>query len=175
MNNHDQPLGEILRQGDQWGLRYRRNLRHPAEKVWRALTESDHLRHWLPCDIVGERKEGAEIELPFWPDQVERYSIEVPVTHGEIRVWDPPRVFEWTWDADVLRWELEALSDGTLLTLTTWLGRDDIDLAKDAAAGYHVCLDQLIELLDTGSTDPLVDADVSRWEERYSEAVRLSG
>jgi hypothetical protein len=34
-----------------------------------------------------------------------------------------------------------------------------------------VCLDQLIELLDTGSTQPLVDADVGRWEKRYAEVV----
>lgn len=26
---------------------------------------------------------------------------------GEIRIWQPVTVFAWTWDADVLRWELE--------------------------------------------------------------------
>jgi hypothetical protein len=31
------------------------------------------------------------------------------------------------------------------------LGKD-VDVAKDAAAGYHVCLDQLIELLDIGTS-----------------------
>jgi hypothetical protein len=124
----------------------------------------------MPCDIVGERRSGADIDLVFWPDHVERYAIEEAVTHGKILSWDPPRVFEWTWDSDVLRWELEPLKGGTKLTLTTWLGKD-VDVAKDAAAGYHVCLDQLIELLDTGSTQPLVDADVGRWEKRYAEVV----
>jgi hypothetical protein len=124
----------------------------------------------MPCDIVGERRSGADIDLVFWPDHVERYAIEEAVTHGKILSWDPPRVFKWTWDSDVLRWELEPLKGGTKLTLTTWLGKD-VDVAKDAAAGYHVCLDQLIELLDTGSTEPLVDADVGRWEKRYAEAV----
>jgi uncharacterized protein YndB with AHSA1/START domain len=175
MTRQDQPLGEVLRRGDQWGLRYERVLQHPPERVWTALTESDDLRHWMPCDIVGERSEGAEIGLVFWPDHVERYSIPEPVLHGKILVWDPPRVFEWTWDTDVLRWELEPVEGGTLLTLTTWIGRDDIDLAKDAAAGYHVCLDQLIELLDEGSTGPLVDADVERWEHQYAEAVARAG
>jgi hypothetical protein len=70
----------------------------------------------------------------------------------------------------VLRWELEVVADGTLLTFTTWLG-NDVDIAKDAAAGYHVCLDQLIELLDVGTVEPLEDADVHRWEKRYAEAV----
>ena len=140
------------------------------EKVWAGLTESDHLRHWMPCDIVGERKEGADIELPFWPAQIERYAIEEPVLYGKILVWDPYRAFEWTWDTDVLRWELEAVAEGTLLTLTTWLGKD-VDIAKEAAAGYHVCLDQLIELLDTGTVGPLEDADVAAWEKKYGEAV----
>jgi hypothetical protein len=63
---------------------------------------------------------------------------------------------------------------GTRLTLTTWLGKD-VDVAKDAAAGYHVCLDQLIELLDEGSTGPLIDADVQRWEHEYAEAVARVG
>ncbi len=174
MTHVDQPLGDVLKRGDQWGLRYERLLRHPPDRVWRALTESDDLRHWMPCDIVGERREGADLDLVFWPDHVERYAIEEPVTHGKILTWDPPRVFEWTWDTDVLRWELEPVDGDTKLTLTTWLGKD-VDVAKGAAAGYHVCLGQLIELLDEGSTGPLVDADVQRWEHEYAEAVARVG
>ncbi len=43
--------------------------------------------------------------------------------------------------------------------------------AANTAAGYHVCLDHLVELLDTGSAPPLVDADTTPWEQRYSEVV----
>lgn len=174
MTRHDQPLGEVLRREGRWGLRYERFLRHPPERVWKALTESDDLRHWMPCDIIGERREGADLDLVFWSDHVERYAIEQPVTHGTILTWDPARIFEWTWGTDVLRWELEPVEGGTKLTLTTWLG-EGVDVAKDAAAGYHVCLDQLMELLDDGSTGPLVDADVHRWEKAYAEAVSLLG
>ncbi|MET0567200.1 MAG: SRPBCC domain-containing protein [Acidimicrobiia bacterium] len=170
MSVEDQPLADVLRDEDKWVLRYERVLRHPSEKVWAALTESEHLRHWMPCDMVGDRRAGADLKLPFWPAQVERYAIEEPVLHGKILVWNPYRVFEWTWDTDVLRWELEPVTVGTLLTLTTWLGKG-ADVATDAAAGYHVCLDQLIELLDRGIVGPLEDADVHRWEDRYTEAV----
>jgi hypothetical protein len=86
-------------------------------------------------------------------------------------VWEPPEVFEWTWDVDVLRWELRADGDGTLLTLTTRLGEPSAEHPANTAAGYHVCLDQLIELLDTGSVGPLEDADVSELEQRYGEAL----
>ena len=88
-------------------------------------------------------------------------------------MWNPYEVFEWIWDTNVLRWELEAVADGTLLTLTTWLGKK-VHVAKDAAAGYHVCLNQLIELLDTGTVGPLEDADVARWDRKYAEAVTAS-
>ena len=76
MSTTDQPMGTVLHDGERWGLRYERLLRHPPDKVWAGLTESEHLEHWMPCDIVGERREGAAIELPFWPAQVERYAIE---------------------------------------------------------------------------------------------------
>ena len=84
MSVEDQPLGEVLRDEDKWVLRYERVLRHPSEKVWAALTESEHLRHWMPCDIVGDRRAGADLRLPFWPAQVERYAIEEPVLHGKV-------------------------------------------------------------------------------------------
>ena len=49
------PMGEVLHDGETVGLRYERHLSHPVERVWRALTDSDQLRHWLPIDIIGER------------------------------------------------------------------------------------------------------------------------
>lgn len=167
----EQPLATVQQADGHLGLRYERRLAHPPEKVWRALTESEHLEHWMPCDIVGERRAGASIDLPFWPGHVERYAIEEPVLHGQIRVWEPPRVFEWTWGTDVLRWELEETAAGTLLTFTTWLGDDDATKAANTGAGYHVCLSFLETWLDTGATGPVVDAEVAFWEARYTEAI----
>ena len=163
-------LGTVRRAPDGWVVRFERHLAHDRQKVWRALTESEHLRHWMPCDIVGERRAGASIELPFWPPHVEKYGIDTPTLPGRIRIWEPPSVFEWTWDTDVLRWELAEASGGTKLTLTTWLAPDDAG-AANTAAGYHACLTNLASLLDTGTAEPLVDADVGPWELRYREAV----
>jgi uncharacterized protein YndB with AHSA1/START domain len=166
----DDPLGTPLRSGERAGIRFERDLAHAPEKVWRAITESEHLRHWLPCDIVGERTAGAVVRLVFWPDHVERYAIDEPALPGAVRVWEPPRVFEWTWDTDVLRFELRPTDTGTHLTFTTWLG--EAEGLGQTAAGYHVCLEQLRHLLDAGATGPLVDRDVRRWEEEYSALVR---
>lgn len=171
MDPSDRPVATVLSDDGRLGLRYERRLAHPPEKVWRALTESEHLRHWMPCDLVGERRAGARLELPFWPDHVARYGIDEPTPEGEIVVWQPPAVFEWTWSTDVLRWELTPAGGGTHLTFTTWLGDGDPAGAAGAGAGYHVCLDALAELLDTGSAGPLVDAGTERWQAAYAEAV----
>jgi uncharacterized protein YndB with AHSA1/START domain len=175
MRVDDPTMATVLRDGDRIGLRYQRQLAHPPEKVWRALTESRHLRHWMPVDIHGPRETGADIELPFWPDHVKAYEIDEPVLTGRIMAWDPPRLFEWTWGGDLLRFELAPATNGTTLTFTTWLADPDRDGAASAAGGYHVCLDYLARLLDGSTdralTDPEVQAEADRWQERYARAV----
>ncbi len=165
----DDALGHVERTDAGWLLRFERRLGHRPEKVWRALTESQHLRHWLPVDIVGERRAGAALELPFWPEVVERFGIENPTLPGEIRTWEPPRVFEWRWDTDVIRFEVAADGEGTLLTLTTWAAPEPH--ATAVAAGYHACLANLASVLDTGTAPPLLDADTAALEERYRAVV----
>ena len=167
----DPTMATLLEADGKVALRFVRRFAHPPEKVWRAITESEHLAHWMPCDIVGERRAGAEIELPFWPAHVKRYGLDMtPVLPGVIKVWDPPAVFEWAWSTDLLRWELDEVDSGTRLRFTTWLGPDGKGAAS-TAAGYHVCLDHLIELLDTGTAPPLVEADPSALEAQYRALV----
>lgn len=173
-------LGDILRDGDRTGVRYERNLAHPPAKVWRALTESEHLRHWFPADIVGKRREGADIRLPFWPESVERASAELeqagvdtddPVLPGRILTWDPPRVFEFTWDTEHLRFELIPREAGTRLICTVRLGTPGPHGPEGTAAGYHACLDALRDLLDTGSAGIPDTETIAALERRYAEAM----
>jgi uncharacterized protein YndB with AHSA1/START domain len=167
------PMGEVLSDGDRIGLRFVRRFPHSVERVWTAITESDQLRYWMPCDIVGERRTGADIELPFWPAQVAKYQLEETVLHGRIEVWEPPEIFQWTWAGDVLRFELEPSDGATILNFTTWLEAPDPNGAASAAGGYHVCLNQLGVLLDTGASPPLADRDdeARRLQEAYAERL----
>jgi uncharacterized protein YndB with AHSA1/START domain len=156
-------LGDVTTEGDRYVVRFERRFHHPREKVWRAITESEHLAHWMPCDIVGERAAGAEIQLPFWPAHIDKYGDEITpeleVLEGRIEVWDPPAVFEWWWSTDRLRFELdETGAGGTVLRFTTWIDPDP-EGAANTAAGYHQCLANLTSLLDTGSAPPLVDRE----------------
>ena len=90
MTDHD--LGTVERGEDGYVVRFERQLHHPREKVWRAITESEHLVHWMPCDIVGERRAGAAIELPFWPAHVEKYGIATPGHEAVYAILKPYRM-----------------------------------------------------------------------------------
>jgi len=175
VDGDDAPLATLLRGGDRAGLRYSRGFDHRPGAVWRALTESESLRHWLPTDIVGERRVGAQITLPFWPDTVEKYGLQdQAVLHGKVERWEPPEVFAWTWDTDELLFELEdvpASGDApgrTLLTFTTWLGDGSPEALVDVGAGYHSCLDLLAELLDRGPGHSTAEVDPALLEARYA-------
>ena len=63
-----------------------------------------------------------------------------------MRVFDPPRVLEYTWEEDVLRFELRPEGKGCLLVFTTWSG-DRSKAARDAT-GWHLCLDNLEAAVD---------------------------
>jgi uncharacterized protein YndB with AHSA1/START domain len=133
----DTDLGTLTRQGDRWTLTFTRRLAHPPEKVWRAVTEPEHLAAWYPQEIVGERRAGAA--LRFVTSSGDGFD-------GQLLVFDPPAVMEFTWGTDVLRIELRADGAGTLLTLTDTFG--ELGKAARDGAGWHECLERLAADLD---------------------------
>ena len=146
--------GRLEQVGDRWQLHFTRRLPHPPEKVWRALTEPEHLKEWFPNDIEGERKEGATLRHVFRND-------EAPDMEGEMVVFQPPTLMEFTWGDDVLRFELRAEDDGktTVLQLVDVL--EDVGKAARDGAGWHVCLDGLEENL---RGEPTHWNDMDRWK-----------
>jgi len=161
------PLGQIKRGSDGVSLHFERHLSHPPERVWRALTASDQLRHWMPCDIVGPREAGADVVVPFWDDVAAKYSIEDPVLTGRIITWDPYRTFAWQWDDELLTYELEPSPAGTRLTLVVRLGTKGPGADK-VGAGYHTCLDHLVALVETDDSPLFIDADPGPYEIMYA-------
>jgi len=47
-------MAQVRKDGETWTLVLVKHLRHPPEKVWRALTEPAHLREWAPFDASGD-------------------------------------------------------------------------------------------------------------------------
>jgi len=140
----DAELGTLTRQGDRWMLTFTRRLAHPREKVWRAVTEPEHLAAWYPQEIVGERRAGAP--LRFVSSAGDGFD-------GQMLVFDPPEVMEFTWGTDRLRIELRADGAGTLLTLTDTF--DEHGKAARDGAGWHECLDRLVSDLDETPQRPM--------------------
>ena len=121
-------------------LRFTRHLAHPADRVWRAVTEPDDLKAWFPDTIVVDRwAVGAPLRFEPATEGVDGFD-------GEVLAFEPPRMLEFRWGTDVIRIELEPYGEGTKLTLLDTI--DELGKAARDAAGWHVCLDQLESRLD---------------------------
>lgn len=133
--------------GDRWTLVLVRELRHPPAAVWTALTEPEHLAAWAPFETARSIAEPGPVTLTM-VDGDERVDLDGVVTRSE-----PPRLLEYSWGEDLLRWELEPAGGGTRLTLRHQVGDRD-DLAR-AAAGWHLCFDVAERLLDGDPVPPI--------------------
>ncbi len=130
---------EIRKEGETWTLVLVRDLRHPPEKVWKALTDPEHLREWAPFD--SDRNLGAVGSAKL--STVGSPTPQVSETH--VKRADAPKALEYSWGGAEVRWELEPLGGGgTRLTLWHNINRGFISMG---AAGWHVCFDVLDQLL----------------------------
>jgi uncharacterized protein YndB with AHSA1/START domain len=148
----DQEYGELERGPDGVTLRFTRHLPHPPEKVWRALTEEQHLAAWMPTTIEGDLTvAGAALRFAF-------RHVPVAPMDGHAIACDPPKQLEYQWGDERLRFELTPRESGTLLVFTASFAA--VGKAARDAAGWHVCLDELRSGLD-GRPAPFTTDD--RW------------
>ena len=129
----------VERDGPAWVLVFVRELQHPPEAVWQALTDPAELAEWAPFDTDRNLASTGDVTLTMaGADGAE-------ATAAVVRRAEAPRLLEYTWEKDVLRWELEAIGSGTRLTLSHAVGSRD--WLPKVAAGWHICLDVARELL----------------------------
>lgn len=128
----------IEKDGKRWTLVLVRELRHPPERVWEALTDPAHLAEWAPFDADRNLAEEGPVKLTL-ARAPKPQTFETAVQRAEA-----PRLLEYRWGEGDLRWELEPLGRGTRLTL--WHNIDRRFIAW-GAAGWHICLDVLDRLL----------------------------
>ena len=150
---------------DRPALSFERRLSHPVEVVWRAITESGQLEQWFPSKVVvDELRPGGEMTFAF-----EDMPLDAPSTMtGRVTEFEPPRRFAFYWGEDHLRFELEPLpgeeEEACLMRLTVLL--DSREKASRDAAGWHVCLDRLEELLG-GEHGQAMTGVSEDWRELY--------
>lgn len=154
----------VQKDGEKWTLILVRELRHPPEKVWQALTDPAHLREWAPFEADGNLGTvGATVKLT-WVGTA--HDSETRVTRA-----DAPRVLEYS----NLRWELEPLTGGTRLTLWHSIDRRFISWG---AAGWHICFDVLERLLAGEPVGRIAGAEAMKfggWQRLNAEYARQFG
>jgi uncharacterized protein YndB with AHSA1/START domain len=146
---------EVRKSEPKWTLVLVRELRHPPVKVWDALTDPAQLREWAPFDA--DRNLGAV-------GSVELSTVGTPtpvVSQTNVTRAEAPRLLEYQWGDNDMRWELEPLGRGTRLTLWHSIERGYISWG---AAGWHICLDVLDHLLADDPIGRIVAGDAMKFE-----------
>jgi uncharacterized protein YndB with AHSA1/START domain len=161
---------QIQKDGENWTLVLVRELHHSPEKVWLALTDPAHLRAWAPFDADGSLSaEGTTVKLTTVGAPTPQVS-ETIVTRA-----DAPKVLEYNWGAQNIRWELEAIGGGTRLTLWHNIDRRFISMG---AAGWHICLDVLDLLISGTPIGRIVGPDAMKfggWQQLNAEYAKQFG
>lgn len=160
----------IDKDGDTWTLVLVRELAHPPAKVWTALTDPEHLRQWAPFD--SDRSLGsvgtAELTVVGAPKPT--------VSKAEIKRAEAPKLLEYNWGDQDLRWQLEPLgATGTRLTL--WHNIDRRFIAM-GAAGWHICIDVLDRLVAGRPIERIVGPAAMQfdgWQRLHAEYAQQFG
>ena len=160
---------QIQKDGENWTLILVRELHHSPEKVWLALTDPAHLSEWAPFNADGSLSaEGTTVKLTTVGAPTPQVS-ETVVTRA-----DAPKVLEYNWGAQNIRWELEASGAGTRLTLWHNIDRRFISMG---AAGWHICFDVLAHLLSGTPIGRTVGPDAMKfgWQQLNAEYAKQFG
>ena len=161
---------EVRKEGEKWTLVLIRDLPHPPTKVWKALTDPEHLREWAPFD--SDRNLGT-----VGPAKLSTVGTATPhVTESYVKRADAPRALEFSWGGQDIRWELEPQgAGGTRLTLWHDIDRRFISMG---AAGWHICFDVLERLLAGQPIGRIVGPETMKldgWQRLNTEYAKLFG
>jgi uncharacterized protein YndB with AHSA1/START domain len=146
---------DIQKDGEKWTLVLVRELRHPPAMVWQALTDPAHLSEWAPFDA--DRNLSA-----VGPVKLSTVGVPTPqVSESTVKRAEAPRLLEYGWGGNDMRWELEPLGSGTRLTLWHNIDRGFISWG---AAGWHICFDVLEHFLAGDALGRIVGPEVMKFE-----------
>jgi uncharacterized protein YndB with AHSA1/START domain len=147
---------QVQKDGEKWTLVLTRELAHPPAKVWEAITEPEHLRQWAPFDADQSLASVGSAKLT---------TVGAPkplVSETQVKRADAPKLLEFNWGGQDIRWELEPIgAGGTRLTLWHNIDRKFISMG---AAGWHICFDILERALAGAPIGRMVGPDAMKFE-----------
>jgi len=145
---------------DRWTMRHSRVYPHPIERVWAAVTTTEHLNRWMLRTVAVEPVEGGRCSFTWGGDEEQV---------GVVRNVVPPTHITYDLDTSSITFELTALEDGasTRLDFVHWFapgahledqpweggdkpGGPDCPWRPGFSQGFHVMMDALGLLLDGG-------------------------
>jgi len=148
---------------DKWTLILVRELRHAPERVWQALIDPVQLREWAPFVTDGSLGAVGTVKLTW-------VGTPTPIDTKVTRV-EAPKALEY----GDMRWELEASSGGTRLTLWTKIDRRFVSMG---AAGWHISFDVLDRLLSGNPIGRIAGGDAMKfagWQRLNAEYAKKFG
>jgi uncharacterized protein YndB with AHSA1/START domain len=128
--------GTLERTGDEWTLRFERQLIRPAGEVWTAMLDGD-----APPEVGDPAPAGLTNRF---------------VVAGEVTAVEPPRLLEYAWrsgdrDAGRVRWSLSDGPGGARLVLTQSFPVAPQERRPTLLAAWHTWIDLFAERLRSGS------------------------
>ena len=119
-----------------------RDLIHPPEKIWRALTQNHLIEEWL-------------METEFKPEVGHAFELnaEWGTISCEVLAVEPQRALSYSWQAhgleSVVTWTLTETDTGTRLRMEqTGFGPDQEQAYRGAISGWTRFLDKLEEVVE---------------------------
>lgn len=137
---------------------FERHLLHSVEQVWPMLTENEKLKEWFSELSVDDLREGGVIKFDMQDGTFE----EMEILELEVNA-----ILEFTWDKDIVRFELYPESEGCRLVLIEKISNITDHTPRDLA-GWHVCLDVIQALLDENT----IESRKAEWEKWYPKYVQ---
>jgi len=160
---------EMLRTGTRSTLIFVKALKHPPNRVWKALTDPEQLSRWAPFKPDRNLEATGDARLQMI-DGMHDEEFDAKVSRAIA-----PRVLEYTWGDDTLVWELEPEGDGTRLTLKHTV--ESPDWVPKVAAGWHICLLVAERMMDDNPIGPITGMDAMNygWQELHDEYAATLG
>jgi uncharacterized protein YndB with AHSA1/START domain len=151
-------LGTYVEHEGRPAVRFVRTYRHPADRLWAAISEPAELAHWFPSNVELEPHVGGTVRFSGDPNP--------EGATGVVLTYDPPSRLAFTWGPDELHFTVEAVDEASSrLTLLNVL--DDRSTAARNAGGWYVCLAELTKRLDGVPSRGPHSEDTVPWQPVY--------
>lgn len=146
-------LGKLDKVNGEVVFELHRDFPWPVSTIWEMLTDNQQLKKWFSELEIAELSENGKIVFNLGDGTVEELTII------EVQV---PTVLEFTWDKDLVRFNLSENSDGSAHLVFKEYIKEVTDQTARDIAGWHVCLDAIRAVLEEQEFDRK-----HRWKKVY--------